>query len=56
VACVSVLKIHHVASGMLKFVDVSNLGLAEQVLKSEISEHDAEKQVYYSSHFVSSVV
>ena len=55
-SCISVVKIHHLASGMLKSIDVSNSGLAEQVLKSEISEHDAEKQVCYSSPFVTFIV
>ena len=49
-------QVHHLASGMLKSIDVSNSGLAEQVLKSEISEHDAEKQVCYSSPFVTYIV
>ena len=53
---ISVVKICHLASGMLKSVDISNLGLAEQVLKSEISERDAEKQVCYSSPFVTFIV
>ena len=53
---ISVVKIRHLASGMLNSVDISNLGLAEQVLKSEISERDAEKQVCYSSPFVTFIV